>query len=386
MAHLHWNSLAVFLLCALPSAPGAAAQERPWRVVQELRIGSLDDERTALTRVSVVAVAPDLTLYVAQPMESLIRVFDSGGRYVRSIGRGGQGPGEFGFLDQIGLRADTLWAVDLRLNRISRFARDGSHLRTDRLDPPQLGEDFLSIPPIGSLADGSVIARATYSMARASSSENFQVPIVLLDHQGRMIGRFPSLNLRGDTRQAPIPGGSAYVGAPVRSSDIVRVAPDGSSVVYVRRPLPTRSDQAAFSVLKMRTPTDTVFLRSYRYTPRPIPRQAADSLRSGVVDFLDRWKSRAEAQRFIRDSNLMPQYQPGISSMMVGDGGTIWLGREVLGERAIRWLSLNARGEIGGHIVVPANVRLLAARGDRVWGVETGEWGVEYVVRYRVER
>ncbi|MBA4158218.1 MAG: 6-bladed beta-propeller [Gemmatimonadetes bacterium] len=387
MAHLHWKFPALLVSCTiLLSASGAAAQERPWRLVQEQRIGSLDDERTSLTRVPIVAVAPDLTLYVAQPMESLIRVFDSSGRYVRSIGRGGEGPGEFRLLGRMGLRGDTLWAVDLRLNRISRFSAEGRHYSSDRLAPSPLGEEFQSTPPLGYLSDGSIVAQPSIPTAMAASGPNVQIPVAQLDRQGRVLSRFPSASLRGDTREARIPNGVGFVRTPVPSSDLVRVAPDGSAVVFVRRPLPTRSDQAAFTVLKMRTPSDTVFLRSYRFPPRPVPPQAADSLRPGVLRFLERGMSRAEAERFIRDSDLIPQYQPGISNVVVGDEGTIWLGREVLGERAVRWLNLNARGDIAGLVLVPANVRLLAARGDRLWGVETGEWGVEYIVRYRVER
>lgn len=72
-------------------------------------------------------------VYIAQPQESRIRVFDDDGTFVRYIGRAGDGPGEFRSLGWICLRSDTLWASDgeatvlghVDLSALASYRHDG---------------------------------------------------------------------------------------------------------------------------------------------------------------------------------------------------------------------------------------------------------------------
>jgi hypothetical protein len=63
-----------------------------WQLHEDFRIGSRDDSETALTAIGQITVGPDGSIHLHQPRERLIRVFDSGGRFVRTIGRSGEGP------------------------------------------------------------------------------------------------------------------------------------------------------------------------------------------------------------------------------------------------------------------------------------------------------
>lgn len=55
-----------------------------------------------------------------------LRLFDSAGRYRRSIGRHGQGPGEFELLAHVCVHADSVVTYDPALGRITHFSPDGS--------------------------------------------------------------------------------------------------------------------------------------------------------------------------------------------------------------------------------------------------------------------
>lgn len=92
-----------------------------WRVVEELRIGSVDEVGPELFgQVAAVEVDPAGRLWVLEGQAQEIRVFDRDGRYVRTIGRKGGGPGEFN--QPIGMAWDPsgrLWVLDPQNNRIS---------------------------------------------------------------------------------------------------------------------------------------------------------------------------------------------------------------------------------------------------------------------------
>lgn len=68
---------------------------------------------------------------VANDGSATVRVFDSGGRFLREIGRRGEGPGEFHFVDRPILQGeDVLLVRDYRRNLASLFRTDGTHLAT----------------------------------------------------------------------------------------------------------------------------------------------------------------------------------------------------------------------------------------------------------------
>lgn len=93
---------------------------------------------------------------------SSIKFYDAKGTFLRSVGRSGSGPGEFGQLRQLcRLKGDTLLAIGYSDRRLSLWAPDGAFLR--------------AVPPLGFIAgdpcfdDGSLLAVAA-SSGRASAS------------------------------------------------------------------------------------------------------------------------------------------------------------------------------------------------------------------------
>ncbi len=122
---------AVLAAPALAQRPVTRQITLPGRATQTQAIVStlIDGDRLAAGRVVSIVVDRDGSVYVADQRAAQISVFDSTGRPVRTIGRAGQGPGEFG----IGLRGlawlgDTLLAVDIEASRLTKFARDGRQL------------------------------------------------------------------------------------------------------------------------------------------------------------------------------------------------------------------------------------------------------------------
>ena len=67
------------------------------RLVEELSIGGLDGpELYSFGSVEDVEIGPNESMYVADEVTPAIRQYDRNGKYVRTLGRRGIGPGEFG--------------------------------------------------------------------------------------------------------------------------------------------------------------------------------------------------------------------------------------------------------------------------------------------------
>jgi hypothetical protein len=69
------------------------------------------------------------SIYVADAGQQRVLVFDGRGTFARSIGRAGQGPGEFLDPSSIALIADTLFVYDGRQGRVSVLSTTGTYYR-----------------------------------------------------------------------------------------------------------------------------------------------------------------------------------------------------------------------------------------------------------------
>ncbi len=68
-----------------------------------------------------------------------------------------------------------------------------------------------------------------------------------------------------------------------------------------------------------------------------------------------------------------------------GDG-SIWLRRYTPLDEGVEWWVLNADGMPLGRALTPTGLRVLHITGDAVWGVESDEFDVNYIVRYDIVR
>lgn len=93
---------------------GLWGSQEPWKIVEDLQIGSVEGEGPAsFGRIVDLAVDGMGRIWVADAQSNNIRVFDAGGGHVRSIGRKGGGPGEFTQIAGMDWHPNgTLWVLD----------------------------------------------------------------------------------------------------------------------------------------------------------------------------------------------------------------------------------------------------------------------------------
>jgi len=94
---------------------------------EELTIGEADGaEEYMFQRIGSIAVDEIERIYVSDRKESHIKVYDQNGKYLRTIGRKGQGPGEFQRITRIQiLTSDNLLVYNSKTRRLSFFSLDG---------------------------------------------------------------------------------------------------------------------------------------------------------------------------------------------------------------------------------------------------------------------
>jgi hypothetical protein len=394
---MRWLSLVAGL--GLAACVGDPAREATFGdtelvAVEELRIGSPDDPELAFTWFSDLEVGPDGTIYTVHPQENAIRVHDSDGAYVRTIGREGEGPGEFKSVGPLGMLGDTLWVLDYGTYRFSFFDLDGDLLGSQRI-PIDLGHtpDELPPRPNGLLSDGSIwgsLPSPSHLVARGEITTNM---VLRLDSTGAVLDTIASYSLENRVwevryRDDPRSGGS-YGRQPFSDTELVRHSYYQPLVVRVDRSAATSAARATFSVTAWTFAGDTLFSRELSYSPVPLEDALVDSVVEARAASVSRSPlpgapTPARAAVWARNTLYTPRYHPPVSDMVVGRDGSVWLRGEDPGQSTVEWRILSADGEPYGVVRLPVGLWMILAERSTVWGTERDELDVPYIVRYGI--
>jgi hypothetical protein len=123
-------------------------------LVPRTAIGTLDgDEAYVLGQPRAVDRDREGRFFVADPQAHQVRVYDAGGRFLRAIGRDGDGPGEFREPDDLRVGpAGEIVVRDQRGARFSVFSAEGEFLRSWPLP-----SGFMTSTPFHLTEDGRVL-------------------------------------------------------------------------------------------------------------------------------------------------------------------------------------------------------------------------------------
>lgn len=363
------------------SGPPAWGQEP--RLVEEVRIGRLDGEGPYLLgSIGAVAPGPDGSVFVVDRQVPIVRRYSQDGEHLGDVGRAGSGPGEYRSV--LGLRS----------------LPDG---RLALWDP---GNGRINVyEPTGRFSHGINVPSGLYT------SDPFQV-----DTAGTFYVK------------APDPGGA--IGSGGSSTVWLRISPEGSVLGSVPIP-PERTEGPAFVInsaegVRRPFPTSTVSSlgpdgslvtgRNDEYAfHRPLPdgrvlrvARAPEAV-SIPRDERRQWEawinffSQGTGERF----GALPRTKPAFRDLWTDQDGRIWLDRYV-GARyrepvrpapsgpgpeappPFRWREpatfdvFEPDGTFLGTLEFPWGIIPRAARGNQVWVVSRGDFGEQYVVRFRI--
>ena len=153
---MHWKLLAVVAGAACISACGRVPVATAFRVVDSsgvsiasssaphwkpgegwrvdslplLDIGGAEGPPQAqFTEIAATLLLPDRGVLVAEGADATLRFFDSAGTAVRTVGRKGEGPGEYQSFGDLRRAGDSLLVWDDQLRRLSVLSLDGEYVR-----------------------------------------------------------------------------------------------------------------------------------------------------------------------------------------------------------------------------------------------------------------
>ena len=126
------------------------------QLIEDLVIGDdLNNTAALLYRPSGIVVSEDGYIFVGDSGASDIKMFAPDGTYLKTLGKEGQGPGEFGRMGTMTLAGEHLVINDSRNGRFSIWTLQGDHVA----DHVPSGRGFIS--SMQGLADGTIIGYRT---------------------------------------------------------------------------------------------------------------------------------------------------------------------------------------------------------------------------------
>jgi hypothetical protein len=79
----------------------------------------------------------------------------------------------------------------------------------------------------------------------------------------------------------------------------------------------------------------------------------------------------------------VPEWYPGLRSILVGQDGSLWLERWTVGPDRT-WEVRDASGNLQGLLTIPLRVRIRVATAQQVWATDRTPDDLDDIVHYRL--
>ncbi|HEX6053687.1 MAG TPA: 6-bladed beta-propeller [Gemmatimonadaceae bacterium] len=376
-----------------PRYPGVAT------LIRETSFGSIDGaDEYVFGDISEIAVARDGSIYVFDRQVPALRKYDASGKYVRTFGRKGSGPGEYLNTGGLAVLRDgrvLLW--DTGNWRINVYSPDGNVLPTlVTASGMGAGQTFgtgraLTVDSAGRIytrrpiRDGRT-RRNVYIRYRANGTVLDTIPAPQFGPEP------PSISVSSRNGNA-------------RSSAPVPFTPTPKAVLsplgYFITGFPSRYAFEIHSGLRLGSP---VSIRR-TVTPARVTAQERDSARKAIEELF-----RRTNPNWTWTGPDVPRTRPFYASIAVGDDGRIWIALVGEGRRpgTLMGATLGAparppqsreptgtptpalydvyepNGAYIGQVQVPPRVYTMVRRGDHIWAIELDDDDVQKVTRFRI--
>jgi len=359
------DTLASGQVVVVNTADGVWAESDVWQVVENLRLGTPHEDAPDLFgNVAAVEVDAEGRIWVLDDRELEIRIFDREGRYVRTVGREGGGPGEFRAPQAIHQAPNgNFWVPDPRNNRISIFDTSGAYVEGRNM-PGGFGT---SQWPGGFDRVG-----------------HYHLPIRTFDSEGGLVlalVRLTAAHVVVDTLEVPTDpkerdvfvllfpnGGRAEMGVPFAGEFEWRLAPSGNLWGML-------TDD--YRLYEFNPAGDTLRTLTRDFTPLPVTDSEMETTRSELESFV-------QAGGDV-DWSKIPHTKPATRDFFLDDEGNLWIMPETPPEDAGVLLDVFAPdGLFLGTVRLPFEIELTPLpliRNSTLYCVTKDELGVSYVVR-----
>ena len=373
----------IFFFVFLPV--GALAQAVPRKeAVEAFRIGGMNaPEYAAFVREPAIVASSDGTIFLRSRQPPALVVFDSDGQYLRTIGGEGEGPGEFRVPLTHGLLGDTLWVVDIALLRVCTFLTDGTHVRTWRLEPIDLGVRLSAPQTITALLEGPYALAVPTGLPQGVGRT--ELPVLVGD---RAFQESQTVLKVVKPQGLYVEGVASFALAPFPIPPLVAVAGNGSGLIEA-----DWEEEGGGLTLTRYGPSGGIeWTRQLQSDTEPVSREVRDSLISEGLSLAGAYLQSAQRRGTLGRGSLrdvvadglpLPTHFPPASQVRLGLDGSVWIRSGGFQEPA-DWTVLDAHGELRFKVQLPGKFRLQDATLRTVWGSTVDALDIPYVVRYDI--
>jgi hypothetical protein len=340
-----------------------------WLLDEEIRIGTLDgtgpDMFGAITDFEVDRYGR-FWLFEGQAQE--LRVFAADGRFVRAVGRQGEGPGEFNRVIGMDWGADgNLWIADPSNNRLSVVDTTGVFVASH----PTIGGVVVQPWPGGFDDAGRFY---TYGVD-TTVEDDFALVMVRHDLDLQPIDSVAPPEYPGEREYYELRNDDNWMmtGVPFTPSLEWRLGRDGTYWAGLT---------GEYRIFQLSWGGDT--LRSIRREYEPLPVTSAD-----LDDARDRLEWFIEAGGKV-DWSRIPATKPAFEEFVLDDAGYLWVQMIAAPDMEGRLFDVfDPEGRYLGEVQAPFPVEFYPApifRDGYMYAVTEDELEVPFVVRARIER
>lgn len=319
--------------------------------------------------VQGAVMLPNGGVVVADIQASTLLYFDADGRFEATAGGPGEGPGEFVLLFWVGAcSADSVYAYDARLGRVSVFTSDGKFERAFRL----VSQGGMPVDPPRCSPDGALAVQGLPTLSDVPQTGRWAppVPLMLADRVGETDTIIPAFPCR------------EYVA----SSTGGIVAPLGAELLYGLsrdRLFAGFSDRYQIGVFTLTGRLTAVF--GLDLPPRDVTQADSRGYVKEVIGGMDD-VGRARFRPWIEAH--MPDRFPLFDRVIVASGGDVWIRRYPSPNDDVRrWDIFSGHSPFAyrGSLQVPKRFEILDVRGESVLGRWLGEHDEERVRVYTLD-
>lgn len=355
----------------------AWAPEDAWRVDAEpiLSLGAVDGPpELSFARVlgAYRLAAGDLAVFDGTANE--LRLFDAGGRHVRSVGRAGDGPGEFQRVIAAGILGDTVWLYDRAAGRLTFVHGRSGSFRVASVEARNLG-----LGSAGSLEDGSLVLVADVALTDAveerppAGFHRWGAAYLRIGPQGRTLDTI--LQVPGTERLLRYGNGTIELLRPLFARTVSH-ATRGNEIVYGdQERYELRMYGAGGTLQRVTRRTDvglSLMDEAYRAAVEERVRAAPEPARPGL--------------RRLYESVPPPATRPAYARLLVDPHDALWVQDWSVDGEATGWSVFDSTGAWQGVVTFPPRFRPTHIRSAEVVGVWQDELDVEHVRVHGLDR
>ena len=348
----------------------------------------------ALSGIWDVDVSTDGYVFASEPQAAHVIVFGADGTYARTIGRRGDGPGEFQSPGNMSWTGDTLVVFDFRTGG-NLFHVDGEYLGVVAFKRQTADNPWFGAMPIFLLADGNVMGFAPVPNSAVLAGERTHQAWLRLTREGELLDTLALQRLVGQDVEVDLGQRPIRLRHPFASNPLVAVPPDASFMVMVDREAPAGEERSAFRVHRIALNGDTALSQDVPYSPIELVDSEIDSIARSIgapqAERNELTEDRAAA--LVRGQIPWPQYRPPVTNVLAASDGSVWLRREPTTGDSIRWDVVDAQLQRVGFVYLPIkfDVKVMVEAGSEgprprwnVYGVVLDAFDVPSIVQYQV--